>query len=175
MRRAGGVALGGAWTGDAWTGGAMAGGTGGLTPSCPAGYTLCGNACIDLMSNPLNCGICGLSALLRGSEDFDEEDHTWRSISALLFLHRNPSAATAERWLLSQCLADSTTNTGSKRSEPRDLNRGRRDRTESSVAGLTREGEIWTRAFDDREVAFSGDCFHSWHGPVAFPGHLGVG
>ncbi len=62
----GGVTLGGAWTGGAWTGGAStggawSGGTGGLVPSCLPGYTLCGDTCINLMSNSLNCGMCGMS------------------------------------------------------------------------------------------------------------------
>ncbi len=41
------------------TGGPTGGGTGGTGPSCFIGNTRCGQQCVDLMTDPMNCGSCG--------------------------------------------------------------------------------------------------------------------
>jgi hypothetical protein len=30
-----------------------------MQPSCPTGHVVCGNACVDLQTDPINCGACG--------------------------------------------------------------------------------------------------------------------
>ena len=44
--------------GSAGGGGGSAGGGGGGSATCPAGWTLCGTACVDPTSNPMHCGTC---------------------------------------------------------------------------------------------------------------------
>ena len=103
--------------GSAGGGGGSAGGGGGGSATCPAGWTLCGTACVDPTSNPMHCGTCANACpsgqVCQNSACKDWADCQQNPCPGLSYCDLGSGTCKAGCLTDSQCTTDETCDLGS--------------------------------------------------------------